>query len=136
MYLSQVGDGAPHKISATIGSQGVKLQVDNEVPIEETNWSSNKIESTSSSRGEVWLGGGGPHPDPTNKIFPTPFTGCLLSFKLDGSGVSWKDAIETSNLVPCATEEDEEDFYANLLDENMDGFEEDKYLERLDRMGQ
>ena len=49
----------------------------------------------------------------------------------------WSDAVETSNLVPCATEEEEEEeFYANLLDENMDGFEEDKYLERLDRMGQ
>ena len=84
------------------------------------------------------MGGGGARGDPTNKIFPTPFTGCLFTFKLDGSEVPWKDAVETSNLVPCATEEEEEEeeFYANLLDENMDGFEEDKYLERLDRMGQ
>ena len=53
------------------------------------------------------MGGGGPHGDPTNKIFPTPFIGCLLNFKLDGSEVLWHDAMETSNLVPCATEEED-----------------------------
>ena len=136
MYLIQVGDGAPHQISATIDSQSVKLQVDNEVPTVEKSWPAGRIENMNSRN--MWVGGGGPHGDPSNKIFPTPFTGCLLSIKLDGSEVSWKDAVETSNLVPCATdeEEEEEEFYANLLDENMDGFEEDKYLERLDRIGQ
>ena len=135
-----MGDGAPHQISATMDSQGVKLQVDSGVPVEKS-WSG-RIESmsssSSSSRRNVWVGGGGARGDPTNKIFPTPFVGCLFTFKLDGSEVPWNDAVETSNLVPCATEEEEEEeeFYANLLDENMDGFEEDKYLERLDRMGQ
>ena len=130
-----MADGTPHQISATIDSQGVKLQVDSGVPTQKS-WSSGRFEIVSSSR-NVWVGGGGPHGEPTNKIFPTPFIGCLLNFKLDGSEVLWHDAMETSNLVPCATEEEEEEeFYANLLDENMDGFDEDKYLERLNRMGQ
>ena len=131
-----MADGTPHQISATIDSQGVKLQVDSGVPIQKS-WSSGRIESVGSN-GDVWVGGGGPHGDPTNNIFSTPFTGCLLNFKLDGSEMRWHDAVETSNLVPCATEEEEDEleFYANLLDENMDGFDEDKYLERLDRMGQ
>ena len=135
----QVWDGTPHQISATLHSQGGKLQVDSGVPIEKS-WSgrsgNNVSSSMSSRRREVWVGGGGPHGDPTNNIFPTPFTGCLLDFKLDGMEVPWDDAVETSNLVPCATEEEEEEFYENLLDENMDGFDEDKYLERLDRIGQ
>ena len=99
--------------------------------------SSNMSRSSMSSKSrQVWVGGGGAHGDPTDNIFPTPFTGCLLNFKLDGTEVAWSDAVETSNLVPCAAEEEEEEFYENLLDENMDGFDEDKYLERLDRMGQ
>ena len=114
--------------------------MDSGVPIE-NSWSgrieTNMSSSMSSKRRQVWVGGGGAHGDPTDNVFPTPFTGCLLNFKLDGTEVAWSDAVETSNLVPCASEEEEEEeFYENLLDENMDGFDEDKYLERLDRMGQ
>ena len=131
----QICDGRPHHISVALNSEGAKLQVDGGPTIEKS-WSAGKIESFI-SRGQVWVGGGGHHGDPTHQVFPTPFTGCLVAFKLDGKEMHWKDALETSNLVPCATEEEgEEEFYANLLDENMEGFDEDKYLERLDRMGQ
>ena len=131
----KVADGAPHVISAVLSSDAVKLMVDKEALVE-------KILSTGSSRStrrgtnQVWVGGGGPHGDPTDNIFPTSFTGCIVAINLDGLDMLFKEAVETSNLVPCSDqEEEEEEFYANLLDENMDGFDEDKYLERLDRMG-
>ena len=131
-----MADGAPHVISAVLSSDAGKLMVDKEALVE-------KILSTGISRStrrgtgrQVWVGGGGPHGDPTDNIFPTSFTGCILAINLDGLDMSFKEAVETSNLVPCSDqEEDEEEFYANLLDENMDNFDEDKYLERLDRMG-
>jgi len=88
--------------------------------------------------------GGGPDLDGmTGGRFLDGFSGCLHSLELGNKVVNFKtDSVRAVNVVPCDqnelneyTDEDYKDFYSSLLDEDIGSFDEDEYLERLNRLG-
>jgi len=96
------------------------------------------------TRGNIFLGGGpGDVSTMTGGRFTTSLTGCFHSLSLANIVINFeKDAVTSSNIVPCSEDEltavddyDYSNFYTSLLDENMDNFDEDDYLERLNRLG-
>jgi len=75
--------------------------------------------------------------------FSKSLAGCIHSLTFENKNIDFeKDSITASNILPCneddltaVDEYDYSSFYSSLLDEDMGNFDEDDYLERLNRLG-
>jgi hypothetical protein len=70
----------------------------------------------------------------TSGWFSRGFNGCIKSLVIQGQLFEVaKDSIRAANVLPCVSQSDYID--DNILDDNMNDFNEDLYLERGNRLG-
>ena len=92
-----------------------------------------KPSSSASDLGQVYIGG-------TLDLFKIGLNGlqgCVHQVLVDDKEIDFaKDTAETANVVPCVEKAvfSSDYMYESLLEENMEDFDEDRYLERQDRI--
>ena len=124
----RVDDGQLHTLTLEMEAKKMTLILDENEPIVQ------EIDTQISIQSDLFIGG-----KIEDFLLGKPgFRGCIYQILIDAIEVDFSDkSLTTANIVPCLENVVLEDYYyESLLDENMDDFDEDAYLERLGRMNE
>ena len=124
----RVDDGQLHTLTLEMEAKKMTLILDENEPIGQ------EIDTQISIQSDLFIGG-----KIEDFLLGKPgFRGCIYQILIDTIEVDFSDkSLRTANIVPCLENVVLEDYYyESLLDENMDDFDEDAYLERLGRMNE
>lgn len=124
----RVNDGADHFIEVSLVAGNASITIDHGFPIF-------KLGVAKFNQSSSWfLGGLEDFEATTLGWFSRGFNGCIKSLLIQSKLFDVaKDSIRAANVLPCASQFDYVD--DNTLDDNMDDFNEDAYLERGNRRG-
>eukprot|EP00093_Oithona_nana_P004907 04907.XXX_103654_102927_1 [CDS] Oithona nana genome sequencing. len=127
----RINDGQLHTLTLEIKAKTISLILDGKDPITQ------EIDKVIDFQSDYLFIGGKIQEFLVGK---PGFRGCIYQIIVDTTEIDFSDnnnSLTTANIVPCLENVVLEDYYyESLLDENMDDFDEDAYLERLGRMNE
>eukprot|EP00094_Tigriopus_californicus_P007839 TCALIF_07549-PA protein Name:"Similar to HSPG2 Basement membrane-specific heparan sulfate proteoglycan core protein (Homo sapiens)" AED:0.37 eAED:0.38 QI:0/0.3/0.22/0.87/0.7/0.67/31/0/1988 len=143
----KVNDGKLHRIKIIRRGRKGSIEIDGG---DITKGSSKGFTGRLDTDGNIFVGGAIKPSQLTHGRYVYGFRGCLHRLVVQGREIDFlKDPVSTGNLVPCSStrnseqvnemsvvsKHDYEDPYTKALRKEMEEFDEDKYLERMNRVG-
>jgi len=127
-FTFRVNDGADHFIEVSFIGQNASISIDHGLP-------TFKLGVAKFNQSSNWfLGGLEDFEATTSSWFSKGFSGCIKSLVVQGNLFDVaKDSFRAANVLPCEGSPQPDYLDDNILNESMNDFNEDDYLERRNR---